>query len=203
VSATTLFIAFGLREPGMLAAGLYYLVHSTFVAAALFLVADLVRRGRGDASNDLRDIVPSPALRAQAGVMFLVAAVSIAGLPPLSGFVGKLAMLQSVPATQVAWVWPALLVSSMMVIVGLTRVGVRLFWKPHHQPVPAPAPAGRAVTARPTETAATALLLAYGVAMALQAAPLLRYADATAAQLLAPERYVEQLRATLPAMRKP
>ena len=46
VSATTLVIAFGLRSAGTIAAGLYYLVHSSFVAAALFLIADLVRRAR-------------------------------------------------------------------------------------------------------------------------------------------------------------
>jgi multicomponent K+:H+ antiporter subunit D len=204
VSATTLFIAFGLRQAGTLGAGLYYLVHSTFVAAALFLVADLVRRGRGDASNALRDIVPSPALRTRAGVMYLMAAVSIAGLPPLSGFVGKMALLQAVPAAQVWWVWGAILGSSMMVIVGLTRTGTRLFWKGAVPPLaPTPAPSGRAMTVRPTETAAAALLLAYGVAMAVVAAPVLGYANAAAVQLLSPADYVEQLRATLPAMRKP
>ncbi|MGH8074351.1 MAG: monovalent cation/H+ antiporter subunit D, partial [Lysobacter sp.] len=203
VSATTLFIAFGLRQPGTIAAGLYYMVHSTFVVAALFLVADLVRRGRGDSSNALRDILPSPALRTLAGVMFLIGAISIAGLPPLSGFIGKMALLQAVPAGDVGWAWAAILVSSMMVIVGLTRAGTRLFWK-----IPPVAPAGypdsgHRVLARPAETLATALLLAYGVAMSLAAAPIMAYAEASAVQLLDPAGYVEQLRATMPEVRKP
>src|SRR5690606_33653496 len=94
-------------------------------------------RGRGDSSNALRDILPSPALRTLAGVMFLIGAISITGLPPLSGFIGKMALLQAVPAGDVGWAWAAILVSSMMVIVGLTRAGTRLFWK-----IPPVAPAG-------------------------------------------------------------
>src|SRR5690606_9254219 len=90
VSAATLFIAFSLRVEAALGAGLYYLVHSSFVVAALFMIADLVRRGRGDELRDLSHPVASPTVRRLAGVMFLVAAVSVAGLPPLSGFVGKL-----------------------------------------------------------------------------------------------------------------
>src|SRR5690606_7021969 len=76
VSATTVFIAFGFRSSGTIAAGLFYLVHSTFVAAALFLIADLVRRGRGDAGDALRAFAPAPGVRVVAGAMFLVGAVS-------------------------------------------------------------------------------------------------------------------------------
>ena len=204
VSATTLFIAFGLRQPGTIAGGLFYLIHSTFAAAALFLIADLVRRGRGDASNDLRDIMPSPELRQHAAVLFLITAVSLAGLPPLSGFIGKLVLLQSVPEQDRLWAWAAILGSSFMVLVGLGRAGVRLFWKP------APVPAGEVQARLPgtavprrVESVSTALLLAYGVAMSIAAAPVIRYTYATAEQLLAPAHYLEQVRATLPVRRNP
>src|SRR5690606_13885350 len=69
VSAATLFIAFSLRVEAALGAGLYYLVHSTFVVAALFMVADLVRRSRGNETRDLAHPVASPAVRRLAGVM--------------------------------------------------------------------------------------------------------------------------------------
>ena len=203
VSAATLFIAFGLRQPGTIAAGLYYLVHSSFVAAALFLIADLVRRGRGDAGDALRPLAPSPGLRTLAGAMFLVAAISIAGLPPLSGFIGKLALLQAVPAEDAAWAWTALLGSSMLVIVGLTRAGTRIFWKPAPaEAVPVTA-AKKPRQLRLPETAATLLLLGYGVAMAIAAAPVIDYTRAAAEQLLTPGAYIEQLRATLPTRRNP
>lgn len=203
VSAATLFIAFGLRQPGTLAAGLYYLVHSLFVAAALFMIAELVRRGRGDGGNDLRDIVPMPALRNLAGGLFLVASVSVAGLPPLSGFIGKAALLQAVPAQHVGWTWVAILGSSFMVLVGLARAGVRLFWKPIAAAAPSPTDATRRAATRPAETAAIVLLLAYGVAMTVLAGPLLQQARAAADQLLAPGLHVDQLRSTLPRGRNP
>ena len=205
VSATTLFIAFGLRSAGTIAAGLYYLVHSSFVAAALFLVADLVRRGRGDAGDALRAFAPAPGVRVVAGVMFLVGAVSVAGLPPLSGFVGKTLLLQAVPEPDIQWAWPAILGSSMLVIVGLTRAGTRIFWKP--APVrPSPAgdgPRNARGRLRLPETIATMLLLSYGVAMAVAPGPVTAYARATAEQLLAPATYVDQVRAALPARRLP
>lgn len=203
VSAATLFIAFGLRAPAAVGAGLYYLVHSTFVAAALFMIAELVRRGRGDAGSDLRQLNAPPAVRQLAAVMFILAGVSIAGLPPLSGFIGKMALLQAVPADDVVWVWPVILVSSLMVIVGLTRAGTRTFWKAGPNPDVVQAPPTRQATSRPAETAATVLLLLYGIAMSLAAAPVVDYTRAAADQLMAPTEYVRQLRATLPAGRNP
>ncbi|MFY2763239.1 monovalent cation/H+ antiporter subunit D [Arenimonas sp. MALMAid1274] len=201
VSAATLFIAFGLGVPAMLAAGLFYLVHSTFVVAALFMIADLVRRGRGDEKRDLAHPVTSPEVRRLAGLMFLFAAISVAGLPPLSGFIAKLAMLQAVPAAQVGWVWTLVLVTSLMVIVGLVRAGSNLFWRT--PPQEAAAAPGRTAGSRPVETAATVLLLALGVAMTVGAAPVMGYMQGTAAQLMAPADYVNQVQSTLPAKRKP
>ncbi|HRO26896.1 MAG TPA: monovalent cation/H+ antiporter subunit D [Luteimonas sp.] len=205
VSATTLFIAFGLRTAGTIAAGLYYLVHSSFVAAALFLVADLVRRGRGDAGDALRAFAPAAGVRVMAGVMFMIGAISVAGLPPLSGFVGKTLLLQAVPEAEIRWVWPALLGSSMLVIVGLTRAGTRIFWKPAPvQPSPpGDGPRNARGRLRLPETIATMLLLSYGVAMSVTPGPLTAYTRATAEQLLAPATYIDQVRGALQQERQP
>ena len=204
VSASTLFIAFGLRSTGTVAAGLYYMVHSSFVAAALFLIADLVRRERGDAADALRAFPPAPGVRVMAGAMFLVGAASVAGLPPLSGFIGKTLLLQAVPEADIRWVWPALLGSSMLVIVGLTRAGTRIFWKPvAADALVAATPQPARGRLRLPETAATMLLLSYGIAMAVVPGPVATYARATAEQLLAPQTYVDQVRAALQQRRQP
>ncbi len=200
VSAATLFIAFSIRSPQMLSAGLYYLPHSTFVAAALFLVADLIRRRRGGASDRKEIIAPMPGKQTPA-VLFLIGAISIAGLPPLSGFLGKAALLAGTPAPYTAVVWTAVLGSSLMVIVGITRGGIRLFWR-----VPASVegvPPPRKAPTRTVELFAAALLLSYGLAMSVFAGPLMRHTDAMAAQLLQPQEYVNGLRATTPEIRKP
>lgn len=198
VSAATLFIAFALAQPESLSAGLYYLAHSSFAAAALFLIADLIRRRRGSAT-DRKDIVAPMPDKTLPAILFLIAAVSVAGLPPLSGFIGKVLLLQSVPEGLSGWVWTAILASSFLVVIGLARAGIRLFWRVEKDVDPALPTA----PARPLETAATALLLAYGIAMTLAAAPILRYTQATATQLLSPADHVQQLRATPSSSRAP
>ena len=209
-SAATLFIAFALATPGTIAAGLYYLVHSTFAGAALFLLADLIRRRRGNAS-DRKDLVSQLPNRTMPAILFLVVAVSLAGLPPLSGFVGKLLLLQATPAASLAWVWWLVLGSSFLMLVGLARAGTRLFWRVEPWP---DAPPGALVAyeasvdmpdapSRPMETAGTLLLVAYGIAMTVAAAPLLDYARASAEQLASPAGYVQQLRDTPSTTRTP
>ncbi len=210
-SAATLFLAFGVATTGSIAAGLYYLVHSTLAGAALFLIADLVRRRRGRA-GDRKDLVSALPRRTLPGVLFLLSAVSLAGLPPLSGFIGKLLLLESVPpGSRTAWVWSLVLGSSFVMLVGLARAGTRLFWRV--EPWPG-APSERLAEyvppdempdapSRPLETAATVALVAMGIALAVAAAPMLDYTRATAEQLLSPADYVQQVRAATPAERAP
>ncbi|KAF1686678.1 monovalent cation/H+ antiporter subunit D [Pseudoxanthomonas broegbernensis] len=210
-SAATLFVAFALARPGTVAAGLYYLAHSTFAGAALFLLADLIRRRRGRA-DDHKDRIAALPNRAVPGVLFLLVAVSLAGLPPLSGFIGKLMLLEAVPAgPRTFWIWLLVLGSSFMMLVGLARAGTRLFWRvepwpdatPERLAEYTPADALAPAPSRPLETAATMLLVGYGIAMALAAAPLLDYTRAAAAQLQAPGDYVQQVRGTVPVRREP
>jgi multicomponent K+:H+ antiporter subunit D len=202
VSAATLFIAFALGNAGTIAAGLYYLPHSTFTAAALFLVADLIRRRRFRAGeregHELAAALPGKTVP---GLLFLLGAVAMAGLPPLAGFLAKATLLAAVPDAHVGVVWAAVLGSGLLVIIALVRSGIRLFWHvPGDDAPPVPDPD---VPARPFETAATTLLLACAVAMSLFAAPLMRQADATAAQLLSPQHYLLDVRGTVPQSRSP
>jgi len=63
------------------------------------------------------------------GALFLVAAVTVVGLPPLSGFIGKALLLQAADTTAtMAWVWSTILLSSLAVMVALSRAGTNLFW---------------------------------------------------------------------------
>ncbi|TQU61611.1 monovalent cation/H+ antiporter subunit D, partial [Xanthomonas perforans] len=183
--------------------GLYYLPHSSFVAAALFMVSDLIRRRRGSASDRKEVVAPLPG-RAIPGTMFMIAAVAVAGLPPLSGFLAKAALLQHVPEGLVGPVWIAVLGSSLLIVIGLTRAGVRLFWRvpaaAENAPELQPPRRGRM---RPVGTAATVLLLSGLVAMTGAAGPLMHYTDAAAAQLRDPGAYVDQVRATTPQRRQP
>ncbi|PZO10554.1 MAG: monovalent cation/H+ antiporter subunit D [Lysobacteraceae bacterium] len=192
-SAATLFIALGLASAEAVGAGLYYLVHSTLVGGALFLLADLVHRQRDKAGDSLRKL-DHLAPKALLGTMFAVAAVSVAGLPPLSGFIGKFALLAAVPAPQATWLWPVILVTGLLVLVALASAGSQLFWREGS----GEAAPGQVPPLRAAEVGATVLLLAMGVALSLFAGPALRYAQDAGAQLMAPAGYIEQVRGAVP-----
>ena len=105
------------------AAGFYYLLHSTWSAAALFLLVGLISSRRGLLADQLRsgnDLHPS------LGILSVLLAVMLVGLPPLSGFIGKLLLLQAVPA---GIFWAVLLGSSLMVLVAFSRAGSTVFWR--------------------------------------------------------------------------
>ena len=182
-STGRLLIAVAGWSAGSLGAGLYYLAHSTLAAAALFLVADVVARRRGsyrDAAN------PGPAFAGRGGtaLLFMTAAIAATGLPPLSGFIGKLLILKSVAAVPewgVAWpwAWGVILATTFIGVVGFARTGSAIFWKTVEGDAPS-APASRADLIAPA--AALALLAALSAGAGWASA----YADAAAAQVLDP-----------------
>jgi len=129
VSAGTLIMLVGLQTSLSAAAIVYYTVHSTLATAALFLIADLIANQRGKAADRLVSgrRVTQPILL---GILFVTAALTVAGLPPFSGFIAKITVLQAVadPANKFI-VWSLLLLCSLLVVVGLSRAGSTMFWR--------------------------------------------------------------------------
>jgi multicomponent K+:H+ antiporter subunit D len=186
-SMGTMLAGFGVFTEKATAAALYYLVHSTLIAAAFFLVADQIgaaREKHGDAL-ELGPLFPRAGLL---GGLFLLAAMSMVGLPPLSGFVAKLLVLDGVRGlAEAAWIWPVVLATTLLAIVAFGRAGSLLFWKSAAAAAPAPAaPPER--TAVPTAVAA--LLVGTTLALAVFAAPVMDYLEATARQLYDTRSYI-------------
>ncbi len=129
VSMGTVFAGIGLFSVDGMAASLYYVIHSTVVTAGLFLLADVTaaRRERGS------ELVPGGAVaqRALLGTLFLMGGVAVTGMPPLSGFTAKVLLLQASwgKGSLTVWVWTVLLLSSLAVLVALSRAGSVIFWK--------------------------------------------------------------------------
>lgn len=170
----------GLFTPAGLSAALYYTVHSTLVIAALFLLVELVASQRGDAQDRLQPALPvaQPVLL---GLMTLLGAASVAGLPPLPGFLGKVMILQSALGTPAqSWVWAVVLSAGFFTLMGLARAGSILFWNVL-PPEPHTRRAGGGSSRR--MLSATLGLLSLSLALAVYASPLKRYTDAAAAQL--------------------
>ncbi|WP_371060068.1 monovalent cation/H+ antiporter subunit D [Rhodosalinus sp. 5P4] len=186
-SMGTLFSAMAIFTQETAAATLYYMLHSTLAGALLFLVVDMVRERRagGDAYR------PAPAM-AQGGLvtaLYFGAAIAVAGMPPLSGFVGKLLILDAVRDAPLAWlIWTAILGGTLIAILGLAQGGSRIFWK-LEAPADGAPPAGPA-PAIALPAASTFVLLGAIVALTLFAGPVTSYLDNTAAQLYAPQTYI-------------
>jgi multicomponent K+:H+ antiporter subunit D len=125
-SMGALMAAVSAFSPEATMAALYYLVHSTFAAACLFLVADLVVTRR---SGDALRAVPATAQNGLFAALFFGAAIAMAGMPPLSGFLGKLLILDALREPGLmGWAWSAILGGSLLTIVGFARAGSVLFW---------------------------------------------------------------------------
>jgi multicomponent K+:H+ antiporter subunit D len=128
-SMGTLFLAISMFTPQGQTAAMYYLLHSTLAIAALFLIVDAVvarRPGFGDA------LIAAPKFKRMGiiAAMFFVAAIAVLGLPPLSGFVGKLLVLDAVAGdANWAWLWAVVLVSSLLGLIGFAHSGSQVFWK--------------------------------------------------------------------------
>ncbi len=167
-SMGTLLLAVLAFTPEATAAALYYLIHSTLAMAALFLLSDITPHRRDGLI----------------AALFMAAAVAMAGMPPLSGFVGKLLVMDALRDTA-PLAWSFILGSSLLTMIGLARIGSDLFWK-----ADAPSPAN---TIAPFSPLASGLCLLAIVALTIGAGPLTVWLGETAANLHAPAAYIDAL----------
>jgi multicomponent K+:H+ antiporter subunit D len=206
VSSGTLLAAIAIGSTPLTGAALYYLVVSTLALSALFLLVELVDRGRGPGADMLAVTAEAfgadigegeelevgrtiPAATAVLGLSFGACAVMLAGLPPLAGFVGKFAMLDALlkadPVPIASWAMVALLVGSgFATIVGMARAGVRRFWASPNRTAP---------RVRLIEITPVLLLLTLCAALTVGAGALISYLDAGARALHRPGGYVDRV----------
>ncbi|WP_066105597.1 monovalent cation/H+ antiporter subunit D [Salipiger sp. CCB-MM3] len=189
--------------PEGISAALYYALHSTLATAALFLIVDVVRERRGSVAGTIEETLPMAGGALVAG-LFFIASIAMAGLPPLSGFLGKLLILEAAQqGTLTWWVWAAVLGSSLIAVVGFSRAGSTIFWKSHQVAVehcgtvddPEDEQGAREVhdpadDHHPLPMIAIGLLVALLVALTVFSGPVTRQLDATAQQLFAPQPYI-------------
>ena len=213
VSSGTALAAIGLGQTGVTGGALFYLASSTLGVGAFFLLVELVERGRepgadvlavtreaygeGEEEVDEEDEVglAIPATMGALGVAFIGCAVIIAGLPPLSGFVAKFALLtaalspagagQNVAPGVAPWLLlVVLIVSGLAALIAMTRAGIRVFWAAPDRSVP---------RIRVIEMAPVAALLLLCAWQTVQAGPVMRFMQATADSLHAPQNYVREV----------
>jgi multicomponent K+:H+ antiporter subunit D len=225
-SSGTLIAAIGFDAPALSTGALFYLVSSTLAGGAMFMLVELMERSRQvevgpQQIDDGRDRLPAffdaapppgvnlddnedaligraiPGALAFLGVTFGICAGVVAGLPPFSGFVAKLAMLQALlqQGTRHAWALFALvIVSGLFAATALIRVGIRHFWGAANRASP---------KLRVIETLPIGALLAGSMMLVVWGEPALRYARDTADALHNPERYIRAVMSARPLSPQP
>ncbi|GAU86218.1 monovalent cation/H+ antiporter subunit D [Bosea sp. BIWAKO-01] len=218
ISAGTLLAAVGIGNTAVVSGALFYLVSSSLSVAAFFLLIELVERSRepaadvlsvtmeayGDETDESEEHedqevgVTVPGALAILSVSFGCVALLLAGLPPLSGFIAKFAMLTGmlnpdglgsiaeIPGS--IWLLVALVIlSGLATLVAMMRSGVRIFWTPLEELVP------RVVM---VEVAPIVALLALCAVLTVWGGPMLSYTEAAARSLHAPSTYIQSVLGT-------
>lgn len=191
ISSGTLLLGVASCSTTAHAAMLYYLVNATIVAGGLFLLAELVARQRG-AVGDAFEKGPRLHGVVAMGGAYLILAVAASGVPPLSGFLAKIMVMQSLQSTGTAiGAWAALLLSGLIIALVLARAASAFFWEPGRADKSAPPEPDQKVTAsfRSTKTALIGLIAA-ALFITLAAAPMSAYTRAAAEQIARPADYV-------------
>lgn len=179
----------GVYDAAGLTGVILYVVHHITVQAALFLVSGLITRHTGTvALSRMGGLTKAAPLVA---VLFAVPALTLAGVPPFSGFVAKLALLQ---AGIQAGTWEAYgvaagaILTSLLTLYAMARVWTRAFWGQVRPPEPDPDPSDELVigtgTTSPPMVVATVVLVATSVAIAVVAGPLAGVSERAAVDLM-------------------
>jgi multicomponent Na+:H+ antiporter subunit D len=174
-------MAIGLGTRAGIAAAIFFALHHSLVKSALYLVADELERRNG--SRDLRRMDFRLASGAPLAGCFIVAAFSLAGMPPFSGFFGKLGVFQAA-FESAAWLGLAVLVvASVFTLVSMLKI-----WSFAFQRTPEDAP-----DAPPSRSGAWPLfaMLFLILGLGLAAGPVHEYSRAAADALLEPSGYNE------------
>jgi multicomponent K+:H+ antiporter subunit D len=145
--------------------------------------------GEEDELEETNEVgIAIPATMGILGLAFIGCALVISGLPPLSGFIAKFAMLTAAlnpptgaPSTA-SWVLlPILILSGLAALIAMTRAGVRAFWASPDRTVP---------RVRLIEMAPVAVLLLLCAVQTIEAGPIMRFMQATAQSLHDPHDYI-------------
>jgi multicomponent Na+:H+ antiporter subunit D len=178
IGFTTIGLAIG--TPLALAASILYMLHHMLVITTLFLVSGwILRQRRTDMLSALGGLYRrQPAV----AVVAMIPVFSLAGVPPLSGFMGKLGVVSGALDSGHYWATGVLLLASLLTLLSMARVWDEAIWKPApvaHTPT---ALGGRVIAPAATLAAITLLFT-------VMAGPLFDLTMRAAQSLLDPDAY--------------
>jgi multicomponent Na+:H+ antiporter subunit D len=186
-----MIMGLGLYTVAGLAGAVIYVVHQIPVKTVLFLVGGLVEHTTG--TGALRRVGGMLRRAPVIAVLFLLPALSLAGVPPFSGFVAKLALVDAGLGGE-AWLIVAVsLLASVLTLVSMTKIWAGVFWGEPDEapPIAASMSPDARLRAPGLMTGATVAAVGLTLAIALAAGPLFDLAERAALDLVDTSAYVE------------
>ncbi len=172
------------------AGAVMFILHQIPVKTALFLSAGMVEESAGSTALDrVGGLIRRAPMTA---ALFLLAALSLAGIPPLSGFVGKLAIVEAGVGARQYTIVAVSIVVSLFTLFSMVKIWNGVFWGTAEDPTIrlALAEPGDRLPAPRAMTAATVALVGLTLAIALFAGPIYEMCERAAAGLLDPAEYL-------------
>ncbi|AXH96742.1 Na+/H+ antiporter subunit D [Ornithinimicrobium avium] len=190
------FMLFGIAVGSTigLAAAIFYVIHHILIQTTLFLVTGLIERVGG--SSDTARLGDLAAISPVVGVLFFVPAMNLAGIPPFTGFLGKVGLIQAgVDAgTWLSYVVVAgAVVTSLLTLYAVARVWARAFWSENPRGITGQGPVrgGHHEALGLGVLVPTSGLVAVTVALTVVAGPLYDMTTRAAVDLMLREPYLQ------------
>lgn len=183
-----MILGLGLFTVAGVAGAVLFIVHQIVVKTTLFMIAGLIEERTG--TDELSKLSGLRRLEPALAVLFLLAAFSLAGIPPLSGFVAKLALVDAGLSTGEYVIVGVSLAVSLLTLYSMVKIWSNGFWGPvPEQPL-------RNLVSVPRHAlmvGSTGALVAVSLLIAAAAGPLWNLSDRAAQDVMNPRRYVTEV----------
>ncbi|MEY4544132.1 MAG: hypothetical protein RL685_327 [Pseudomonadota bacterium] len=175
-------LGLGLLTPLGIAGSIFYALHHIIAITNLYLISGVFLRVRR--TTELRALGDFYRSRPLFSVLALIAIFSLGGVPPLSGFIAKVALVRAAFAAHVYWAGVVAIVVSLLSVLSMARLWNEAFWKP------GPADADKAAPLWQQLLPIGGLSL-LSVLLSVAANPVFDWTERAAQDLLQPDAYIE------------
>ena len=177
-----------------LAAAIFYVIHHILIQTTLFLVTGLVERVGG--SSDVARLGDLARISPVVGILFFVPAMNLAGIPPFSGFLGKVGLIQAGAADGGWLAWVVVggsVLTSLLTLYAVARVWARAFWSENPSGIRGRGPwrGGHHEALGWGVLGPTTAIVAVTVALTVVAGPLFDITTRASVDLMSREPYIE------------
>jgi multicomponent Na+:H+ antiporter subunit D len=182
-----MIMGLGLFTVAGVAGAVLFLVHQIPVKTVMFLAGGLIEDDQG--TSALKKVGGLATSKPVIAVLFALPALSLAGLPPFSGFVAKLALVDAGVASGAYVIVAVSLIGSILTLLSMTKIWLGAFWG-EVTPSAVPASSRRSITIM---QAAAGVAVAGTIAVAVVAGPLWEMSERSATELLERTPYIDEV----------